>query len=205
MVAQDKLKVEGGLRETKVILGWHFNLWTLTVTLSKHEHIAWLGKIWKMIANGKTTKKALELRIRQFGDIGFFIPWVFQFLSRLRTLLAQACNRCVITINKECKNDLALILKILDKAMRGIDMNLLGFHSPDRIYYSDSYPVSLGRHSNQDFAWRFQIPDNLLFCAANNLLKFLAAIITLWIDIIGRCLSPGDYALPMTDSATTKG
>jgi hypothetical protein len=33
MGAEYKLKVEGGLAETKVILGWHFNFRTLTVTL----------------------------------------------------------------------------------------------------------------------------------------------------------------------------
>jgi hypothetical protein len=33
MVAQEKLKAEGGLAETKIILGWRFNFCTLTVTL----------------------------------------------------------------------------------------------------------------------------------------------------------------------------
>ncbi len=40
MVAQDKLKAEGGLAEMKVILGWHFNFCTLTMILPKHKHIA---------------------------------------------------------------------------------------------------------------------------------------------------------------------
>ncbi len=89
--------------ETKVILEWHFNFWTLAVTLPKHKHLAWSGKIQKMIADSKTTKKALESTIGQLGHIGFIIPWVFHFLSRLRTLLAQACNKCMISIDKECK------------------------------------------------------------------------------------------------------
>ena len=41
MVAKDKLKAEGGLSETKVILGWHLYLRTLTVTLPKHKFITW--------------------------------------------------------------------------------------------------------------------------------------------------------------------
>jgi hypothetical protein len=97
------------------------------------------------------------------------------------------------------------MLKILDKSKGGIDMNLLGFHSPDRIYYSDSCPAGLGGYSNQGFAWRFRIPDNLLFHASNNLLEFLGAIITPWINIIGGRLSPGDCALLMTDSTMAKG
>jgi hypothetical protein len=97
------------------------------------------------------------------------------------------------------------MLKILYKANGGIDMNLLGFCSPDRIYNSNSCPAGLGGYSNQGFTWHFRIQDNLLFCASNNLLEFLAAIITPWVDIIGGRLSPGDYALLMTDSTTAKG
>jgi hypothetical protein len=35
MVAQEKVKAEGGLAKTKIILGWHFNFCTLTMTLPK--------------------------------------------------------------------------------------------------------------------------------------------------------------------------
>jgi hypothetical protein len=41
--------------------------------------------------------------------------------------------------------------------------------------------------------------------ASNNLLKFLAAIITLWIDILTDYLQSGDCALSMTDSSTAEG
>jgi hypothetical protein len=111
----------------------------------------------------------------------------------------------VITIDKECNKHLVLMLKILDKAMRGIDMNLLRFRSRGRIYYSNSCSNSLGGYGNQGIAWWFQIPDNLLFCTENNLLEFYAAIIMPFIDIIGGHLSPGDCALPMTDITTAKG
>ena len=84
-------------------------------------------------------------------------------------------------------------------------MNLLGFRSPDRIYYSDSCPAGLGGYSDQGFAWRFRIPDDLQFRASNNLLEFLAAVITPWIDIIDGRLSRGDCALSMTDSTTAEG
>jgi hypothetical protein len=87
MVAQEKLKAEGGLAETQIILGWHFNFCTLTVTLPKQKHIAWSSKIQTMIATSRTTKKALKSTIGLLGHVGFVIPWVFHFLSRLRTLL----------------------------------------------------------------------------------------------------------------------
>jgi hypothetical protein len=177
-VGAEKVRAEGGLAETKIIFGWHFDFCTLTITLPKQKHIAWSSKIRTMIATGRMTKNALESTIGQLGHIGFVILWVFHFLSRLKTLLSQACIKRVITINENCKNNLVLMLKILDKSKGGIDINLLGFRSPDRIYYSDSCPAGLGGYSNQGFALRFRIPDNLLFRVSNNLLEFLAAIIT---------------------------
>ncbi len=141
----------------KIIFGWHFNYRTLTVTLPKQKHIAWSSKIWTMIADGRTTKKALKSTIGQLGHIGFVIPWVFHFLSRLRTLLSRARNKRAITIKQNCKNDLVLMLKILDKAKGGIDMNLLGFRSPNRIYYLDSCSAGLGGYSNQGFVWRLRM------------------------------------------------
>ncbi len=63
MVAQEILKAAGGLAETKIILGWHFNFCTLTVTLPEQKHIAWSRKIQTMIATGRTTKKGLKSTI----------------------------------------------------------------------------------------------------------------------------------------------
>ncbi len=86
------------------------------------------------------------------GHIGFVIPWVYHFLSRLRFLLPRAQYKRRISINKKCMRDLELMQGILDKAKQGIDMNLLAFRSPDRIYYSDSCPASLGGYSVQGHA-----------------------------------------------------
>jgi hypothetical protein len=58
-----------------------------------------------------------------------------------------------IKIDDICAKDLELMQSILDKAKKGIDMNLLAFRLPDRIYYSDSCPAGLGGYSNQGFAW----------------------------------------------------
>jgi hypothetical protein len=76
---------------------------------------------------------------------------------------------------------------ILEKAKEEIDMNLLAFRSPDRIYYSGLCPASLG-YSTQAHVWRFKVSDNLQFRATNHLLEFSAAIIMPWIDIINSRL-----------------
>ena len=61
VVAKDKLLAEGGLSETKVILGWLFNFQTLTVSLPDHKFIAWIAAIQKMITPKRTTLKDLPL------------------------------------------------------------------------------------------------------------------------------------------------
>ncbi len=89
-VAEDKLKTEGGLAETKVILRWHFNFGTLTLTLPEHKYIVWSQEIQQMMKTRWMTKKPLELMIGCMGHVGFIIPWVYHFLSCLRLLLAGA-------------------------------------------------------------------------------------------------------------------
>jgi hypothetical protein len=49
MAAEDKLKAEGGLSETKTILGWLFNFCTLTVSLPEHKYSAWSNDLKQMI------------------------------------------------------------------------------------------------------------------------------------------------------------
>jgi hypothetical protein len=49
------------------------------------------------------------------------------------------------------------------------------------------------------------VPDEHLFKASNNLLEFLTAVISPWIDVIKGRLVAGDCTLSMTDSTTAKG
>ena len=110
-----------------------------------------------------------------------------------------------IKINGICVRDLELMQTVLNKAKNGVDMNLLAFRSPDRVYFSDSCPAGLGGYIDQGRAWRFKVPEEHLFKASNNLLEFMAAIITPWIDVIEGRLNAGDCALSMTDSMTAEG
>jgi hypothetical protein len=67
--------------------------------------------------------------------------------------------------------DLELMKEILEKIKQGINMNLLAFQAPNRIYYSDSCPAGLGGYSNQGYVWHFKTLEDLQFQATNNLLK----------------------------------
>ena len=163
MIARNKLTAEGGLSETKMILGWLFNFRTLIVSLPDHKFIAWMVAIQKMVTSKCTTSKDLETTIGQMGHVGFVIPWVHHFLSPLCSLHFRSKNCCFITINEMCMKDLELMTGILTKAHKGIDMNLLAFCAPDRVYHSDLCPAGLGEYSNQGHAWCFQILENLQF------------------------------------------
>ncbi len=127
MVAEDKLTAEGGLSEMKVILEWGFNFRTLTVNLPEHKHIARAREISQMIASCRTTKQQLESTIGCLGHVGYVIPWVFHFLSRLQTLLSETDKGRFrsIRINEKCVKNLVMMQNVLNKAREGVDMNLL--------------------------------------------------------------------------------
>jgi hypothetical protein len=76
MIAKDKLAAEGGLAETKIILGWHFNFRKLTMTLLEYKYVTCSAKIQQMISMVRTLMKALESMIRQMGHIGFIISCI---------------------------------------------------------------------------------------------------------------------------------
>jgi hypothetical protein len=73
---------------------------------------------------------------------------------------------------------------ILEKAKKGINMNLLAFQSPNQVYYLGSCPAGLGGYSNQEFALHFKVDNNNHFWVTDNLLEYLSAIITPWINLI---------------------
>ena len=97
------------------------------------------------------------------------------------------------------------MLRFLDIAKKGIDMNLIAFRKPTHIYRSDSCPFGLGGYSDEGFAWRFEIPEDLCFRASNNLLEYIASIITPWVDMLTGQLNRGDCTLSMMDSSTSAG
>jgi hypothetical protein len=90
-------------------------------------------------------------------------------------------------------------------AKDGISMNLLAYCLPDRVYRSDSCPHGMGGYIDQGYAWRYYLPEELLYRASNNLLEHIASIITVWIDILANRINRGECILSMTDSSTSEG
>ena len=103
------------------------------------------------------------------------------------------------------RKDLELMLFFLEKAKDGVDMNLLVFRKPNKVYRSDSCPAGMGGYSSDGCTWRWYLPDHLKFRASNNLLEHMASIVTPWIDMLMGRLERGDCFLSMTDSSTSEG
>ncbi len=205
MEAEHKLIAEGALEETKIILGWFCDLRRLTMALPENKFVAWSDGIRALLSRGKAAPPELEQLIGRMTHLGAIIPMIYHFLSRLQDLHFRSRNRRSIPLTDNCIKDLQLMLKCLDVARKGVDMNLIAYRSPTHIYHSDSCPAGLGGYSNEGYAWRFYIPPNLRFRASNNLLEFIAAVITPWVDIIAGRLKSSDCSLSMTDSSTAEG
>jgi hypothetical protein len=55
------------------------------------------------------------------------------------------------------------MLWFLEIARQGIDMNLVAFRCPTHNYWLNSCPFGLGGYSDEGFAWRFEILEDLRF------------------------------------------
>ncbi len=207
MESRAKLTAEAGLTELKTILGWVFDFRRLIISLPYNKYQAWSNNIREILSRDKSTSKELETLVGRLGHVGTIIPMVHHFLSRLRELQRKASRnkRWPTKLNAECRHDLRLMLGILLKASRGIDMNIVAYRRPTHVYRADSCPHGLGGYSSDGYAWRFKLPEDLLFRASNNLLEFIASIVTPWVDLIAGRLRAGDCALSMTDSTTSAG
>jgi hypothetical protein len=203
--ARPKLIAEAGLTKIKTFLGWLIDFRRMTIALPDNKFHAYSIAIEEMLKRGCTSKGEQETNIGQWVHFGQIIPTFHHFLSRLRFLKKRAENKRQISINEQCKEDLHFFLFMLGKCNQGINLNLIAFQRPTHVYRSDSCPAGLGGYSHERFAWHFYLPDNLQFRASNNLHEHLAAIITLWTNIIAGQLTKGDCALSMTNSTTSEG
>ena len=181
------------------------NFRTLTIALPEKKYVAWKVSILEILEAGNTSFKELENIIGRLVHLGIVLPSVYHFMSRLRELLRKSVNIRRINLNTNVIEDLILILFFLEEAHIGVDMNLLVYRKPTKVYRSDSCPAGLGGYSRNGFSWRFYINLWLKFQASNNMHDHLATVITPWINIIAKILGPGGCSLSMTESSTSQG
>ncbi len=180
MAARHKLIAEGLLEESKMILGWKWDFWRLTISLPPNEFTAWTNNINKMIIERKVTAKEIESTIVRLTHVLLIIPTVHHFLSCLQELHhhTKYNNRRSTNIPQICMDDLKLMTKFFEHGSKGISMNQIRYRKPTHVYRSDACPVGMGGYSHEGFAWQFYLPDNLTFRASNNLLEHMAGIIS---------------------------
>jgi hypothetical protein len=207
MAARKKLDAKGQLSEMKMILGWLWDIHSLTISLPENKLIAWTDGINKLITKKRVGKKELETMIGQLTHVSMIIPPVHHFLSRLCELLQRIKNNnCrMSTIPKFCVDNLHLMKDFLRWGNKGISMNQITYPKPTHVNHGDSCPAGLGGYSHKGFAWRYYLPPHLLSLASNNLLEHMASVISPWIDIIAGRLKEGDCSLSMMDSTTSEG
>ena len=152
MDARDKLIVEAGLMEIKMILGWEFDFQCLKILLPKNKFIAWMTNVNQLLTTGMTTTKELGSTIGRLGHLALVVLGLYHFLSRLCKLQRLATHCCSIRISDICKNDLLLILCFLSIAKKGINMNIIASRKPTHVYWSDSCPFGLRGYLDKGFA-----------------------------------------------------
>ena len=101
--------------------------------------------------------------------------------------------------------DLTLWLEFLKQGRDGTSINNIVFRAPSSFHWADSCPFGMGGYSASGRAWRFYIPPNLRTEHTNNVLEYMASIITIWIEIYEGRIPPLSCCLALSDSTSTVG
>ena len=72
-----------GAAEIKIILDWVFNFRTLTIALPEKRYFDWKEAILGILEAGNTSFKELEQMIGRLVFLGFVLPSIHHFMSRL--------------------------------------------------------------------------------------------------------------------------
>ncbi len=191
-----KLAEEGTLAESAVVLGWKINTITLVISLTPDKFHSWQQDIQKILENKKASNEELDTLIGRLNHASGALPIARYFLNRIRKIAdptsdpnyQQARKRQTKWIPKPALQDLQLFHEVLlPKIYSGISLNLLTYRRPSHILFSDTCPTGLGGYSiNTGKAWRWKIPPEFSESvqSKNNILEFLAAVITIWVELL---------------------
>ena len=106
----------------------------LIILLPYNKFQAWSKNIQDILVRGSEKANELETLIGRLGHLGAVIPFVYHFLSRLRERQYRAQNKHHPTsMSTECRLDLGLMLNLLQKANKDVDINLVLFRRPTHI------------------------------------------------------------------------
>ena len=128
--------------------------------------------------------KDLSSVLVRMENIAIVIPMFGHFINHIIHLEIKATiSTKKQFINMRSKEDFKIVLKFLRKAKEGVNMNLVTFRSPNKIYINDASEHVLGGFSTHGCLWVYVILIPLRGRAHINLLELLAQVISIWIYI----------------------
>ena len=182
MLNATKWLAEGRLEETKIVLGWWINTRKFIVAIPSDKYLAYSKQIIDILKANKVNNDNLMNLIGRLQRCAYVTPHSNYFMNRLRYFQQTTERTTWANITAPVRADLELWLLFLKKAAEGTSINNLVFRKPSHFFWADSCPFGLGGYSASGRAWRFYIPPHLRSIHTNNVLEYLAIIITIWID-----------------------
>ena len=188
-----KLMAEGSPAEVQVVLGWRLDTRRLLIALPDDKYHAWTSELATIEAEGQCRFKDLDRIVGRLNHSAYVVPITRNFLGRLRLLLSPRRNdNHIVKLGVEDLADVTLWKTILERANRGISMNLIATREPDRICWSDACPWGIGGYSLGGRAWRIQIPAASGIRGhrgVNNLLEFVGMVVNVWLECLDQSTS----------------
>jgi hypothetical protein len=207
IISLKKYSAEGRLEETKKVLGWILNSRTLQISLPPDKYTEWSRDIRLLLTNKKTCHKQLETLVGRINHVAGILQPLRHYMGRLYQALHRSKTKHGWTQLRQSEmDDLRTILQFLDKAHKGISMNLLVFRQPTVVFRSDASEFGIGGYNlTSGIAWRFELPLECRLRSSLNSLEFLACLVSIWIDSFHQTIEAESCILSQTDSTSALG
>jgi hypothetical protein len=131
-----KLKAEGTMTESLLILRWQFNLQSLQVTPPLDKYVAWSSGISTIISNQKASMDNLESLLGRLNHVAMVLPLPHYFLNRIRHFItnimklsnSNLCTPSRKRLSTAVRDAIQLFQTVfIPKVQNGISMNLITF------------------------------------------------------------------------------
>jgi hypothetical protein len=179
----------------------------MLIQLPDEKAIVWERELRSLIDNknaiGAATLETIQGRNVHIASI---IPGASHFQKRIYKAIARAKHHKFTKLSKPERDDLQLSLKFLERAKKGMDINLLVTRKPDHLGRSDAYKGGIGGFDlRSGRAWRLEIPNELRHCKSQNFLEFLACLVQILLMLMETDWQPGDCFLSIGDNTSALG
>jgi hypothetical protein len=207
IISLKKFLAEGRPSEVMTVLGWVLNTRTLRLSLPDDKYKIWSQEITSILSKGRVSHSTMESLIGRLNHVGFLMDMLRHFMSRLRQALQRTTLHRFTYLRNSEKADLGLLLHFLYIAStKGVSMNNLSYRKPTHLYRSDASLFGVGGYNIlSGRAWHFQIPVDCRLRTSLNSLEFIAALISIWIDVLHGDIIAESCILSQTDSTSAAG